>query len=143
MSSIFRSIFTLEGINLFSKNTMVDHLGIVFTEIGDDYIKATMPVDSRTFQPLKLLHGGASVSLAETLGSVAATMTVDPETHYCVGQEINANHIKSAKHGFVEGITRPIHIGNRSQVWEIRITNEENQLVCISRITLAVIEKKN
>lgn len=142
MASIFNTNFNLESINGFSQNTMVSHLGIQFTEIGDDYLKATMPVDEKTVQPMRLLHGGASVSLAETLGSVAAMMTVDPNTHYCVGQEINANHIKSAKSGLVEGITKPIHVGKRSQVWEIKITNENQELVCISRITIAVIEKK-
>ncbi|MEP2510433.1 MAG: hotdog fold thioesterase, partial [Reichenbachiella sp.] len=98
---MFLPLFTLEGINAFSKDSMVDHIGIEFTEIGEDYLKATMPVDERTIQPLKLLHGGASVALAETLGSVAATMTVNPEEKYCVGLEINANHIKSAKSGKV------------------------------------------
>lgn len=121
---------------------MVEHLGINITEIGDDFIAATMPVDHRTTQPMGLLHGGASVSLAETLGSIAATMTVNQNTHYCVGLEINANHIKSAKKGFVTGISRPIHIGKKTQVWETKITNEEAQLICISRMTVAIIEKK-
>ncbi|UXX78935.1 hotdog fold thioesterase [Reichenbachiella carrageenanivorans] len=121
---------------------MVDRIGIEFTEIGEDFVKATMPVDERTVQPLRLLHGGASVTLAETLGSVAATMTVDPNKQYCVGLEINANHIKSAKSGIVEGIAHPLHIGKKTQVWEIKITNEEKQLICVSRITMAVIDKK-
>lgn len=139
---MFLSLFTLESINSFSKNTMVDHLGIEFTEIGKDYLKATMPVDKRTVQPLGLMHGGASVTLAETLGSVAATMTVDPGEKYCVGLEINANHIKSAKNGLVEGIARPLHVGKKTQVWEIKISNDQDQLVCVSRITMAVIDKK-
>lgn len=139
---MFLPTFTLEGINAFSKNTMVDRIGIEFTEIGEDFVKATMPVDERTVQPLRLLHGGASVALAETLGSVAATMTVDPNEQYCVGLEINANHIKSAKSGIVEGTARPLHIGKKTQVWEIKITNEDKQLVCVSRITMAVIDKK-
>lgn len=139
---MFLPLFTLEGINAFSKDSMVKHIGIEFTEIGEDYLKATMPVDERTTQPLKLLHGGASVTLAETLGSVAATMTVDPEEKYCVGLEINANHIKSARTGWVEGVARPIHIGKKTQVWEIKISNSDEQLVCISRITMAVIDKK-
>lgn len=121
---------------------MTDHIGIEFTEIGEDYVKATMPVDHRTVQPLRLLHGGASVVLAETLGSVAATMTVDPNEKYCVGLEINANHIKSVKSGFVEGIAKPLHVGKKTQVWEIKITNEDQQLVCVSRITMAVIDRK-
>jgi 1,4-dihydroxy-2-naphthoyl-CoA hydrolase len=100
-----------------------------------------MPVDHRTKQPLGLLHGGASVALAETLGSVAATLCVD-DTRFCVGLEINANHIKAVRDGFVTGTTRPIHIGKQTQVWEIRITNESGEVVCISRITMAVLEKK-
>jgi len=121
---------------------MVEHLGIEMLEIGDDYIKAKMPVDHRTHQPLGLLHGGASVALAETLGSIAATLTVNTEAQYCVGLEINANHIKSAREGWVFGITKPLHLGRKTQVWEIKITNEKEQLVCISRITMAVMDKK-
>lgn len=139
---MFLPLFTLESINSFSKKTMVEHLGIEFTEIGKDYLKAIMPVDNRTVQPLGLMHGGASVTLAETLGSVAATMTVNPNEKYCVGLEINANHIKSAKNGHVEGTARPLHIGKKTQVWEIKIVNDQDQLVCVSRITMAVIDKK-
>lgn len=140
---IFKEGVTIEVLNRMSANTMVDHLGIQFTAIGDDYIEATMPVDSRTHQPLGLLHGGASVVLAETLGSVAATCCVDISKNYCVGLEINANHVKSARSGVVTGITRPIHIGGKTQIWEIRITNEAKELVCVSRITMAVLDKKN
>jgi 1,4-dihydroxy-2-naphthoyl-CoA hydrolase len=140
---IFKEGVTIEALNRMSANTMVDHLGIQFTSLGEDFIEATMPVDARTHQPLGLLHGGASVVLAETLGSVAATCCVDLSKQYCVGLEINANHIKSARSGLVTGVTRPIHIGGKTQVWEIRITNEANELVCISRITLAVLDKKN
>jgi 1,4-dihydroxy-2-naphthoyl-CoA hydrolase len=121
---------------------MVDHLAIEFTEIGEDYLSAKMPVDRRTQQPLGLLHGGASVALAETLGSVAATCCVDLKAQYCVGLEINANHIKGVKSGYVFGTTRPIHIGKRTHIWEIRITTEQNELVCVSRITMAVIDRK-
>ena len=121
---------------------MQQHIGIQFTEIGDDYIKATMPVDNRTKQPMGLLHGGASVALAESLGSVASVLCVDPEKQTVVGLEINANHIKTAKEGFVTGITKPIHLGRSTQVWEIRIYNEAEQLVCISRITNAILEHK-
>lgn len=139
---VFNEGITLEAINKMSPNTMLEHIGITFTAIGDDYIEATMPVDHRTHQPLGLLHGGASVVLAETLGSVAATCCIDLTKQFCVGLEINANHIKSARSGFVKGVTRPVHIGGKTQVWEIKITNEANELVCISRITMAILDKK-
>ncbi len=129
-------------MNQMFANTMVSHLGIEVTRMGEDFIEAKMPVDHRTHQPLGLLHGGASVSLAETLGSMAATCCIDMSKQYCVGLEINANHIKSVKSGFVYGITKPIHVGKKTQVWEIRISNEQQELVCISRITMAVIDKK-
>jgi 1,4-dihydroxy-2-naphthoyl-CoA hydrolase len=140
--TIFNSAITIEAINRMSARTMVDHLGIEFLEIGDDYVKARMPVDHRTHQPHGLLHGGASVALAETLGSVAATFCVDLNKQYCVGLDINANHIKSVREGFVTGTTKPVHIGKKTQVWEVRIVNENEELVCISRITLAVLDKK-
>jgi len=140
--SIFNSSLTIDVLNKMFPNTMIAHLGIVITRIGDDFIEATMPVDHRTHQPHGLLHGGASVVLAETLGSLAATCCVDMTKQYCVGLEINANHIKSAKQGFVTGITRPIHIGKRTQVWEIKITNPQQELLCVSRITMAVIDRK-
>jgi 1,4-dihydroxy-2-naphthoyl-CoA hydrolase len=125
-----------------SVNTMVIHLGIEFTSIGEDYIEAKMPVDHRTHQPMGLLHGGASVALAETLGSVGASCCIDMSKSYCVGLEINANHIKSVRSGYVIGIAKPIHLGKKTQVWEIRITNEQKELVCISRITMAILDKK-
>ena len=140
--TLFKSGITLEKLNQFSPNTLVSHLGIEIIGLGEDYIEAKMPVDHRTHQPLGLLHGGASVALAETLGSVAATCCVDAKTQYCVGLEINANHVKSVREGFVYGIAKPIHIGRKTQVWEIKITNEQKQLVCISRITIAVIDKR-
>lgn len=124
------------------KNTMVEHLGIEFIEIGDNYISAKMPVDHRTHQPMGLLHGGASVALAETLGSVASSLLVDLSKNACVGIEINANHIKSAHSGFVIGKATPIHIGQKTHVWDIRITNLNNTLICVSRLTVAVIDKK-
>lgn len=133
---------TLEKLNKLSANTMVETLGIEYTDIGENYISAKMPVDRRTHQPLGLLHGGASVALAETLGSIAATFCVDLKTQYCVGIEINANHVKSATSGYVYGTTTPIHIGKRTHIWEIRIINEQKELVCISRITIAVIDRK-
>lgn len=140
--SLFNPGITTESLNKLSSNTMVSHLGIEFTRIGDDFIEAKMPVDTRTQQPLGLLHGGASVTLAETLGSIAATCCIDRNTQYCVGLDINANHVKSAKSGYVIGTTKPIHIGKRTHVWEIRIVNEQKELICISRITMAVIDKR-
>ena len=140
--TVFKSELSLEKLNAMSPRTMVEHLGIKFTAFGDDFIEATMPVDHRTHQPLGLLHGGASVALAETLGSVAATLCVDLTKQYCVGLDINANHIKSVREGLVTGRTKPIHIGKRTHVWEITISNENKELVCISRITLAVIDKR-
>jgi 1,4-dihydroxy-2-naphthoyl-CoA hydrolase len=121
--------------------TLVSHLGIVITELGDDFIRATMPVDHRTHQPMGLLHGGASVALAESLGSMGAYLCVDASRYDVVGLEINANHIRAVKSGTVTGTARPIHIGKSTQLWEIRITNEADKLVCISRITIAVLEK--
>lgn len=140
--SIFRKGISTEDLNNLSRNTMAEQIGIEFTAIGDDFIEARMPVDKRTHQPFGLLHGGASVALAETLGSVAATCCVDATRQFCVGLEINANHLKSVRSGYVKGVTRPVHIGKKTQVWEVRITGEDNELVCISRITLVVLEKK-
>jgi 1,4-dihydroxy-2-naphthoyl-CoA hydrolase len=119
---------------------MAKHLGIEFTELGPDFLRGRMPVEDRTHQPHGLLHGGASVALAETLGSYAAVLTTDPSKYRCLGQEINANHIRGVASGFVIGTARPIHLGRRSHVWEIRITDERDKLVCISRLTMAVIE---
>ena len=130
-----------EDLNAYSDGTMVKHIGIEFIEVGDDWIKARMPVDRRTVQPAGILHGGASVTLAETLGSVAANLCVDPNEKVCVGLEINANHVRSVDSGSVYGTTRPIHIGNSTQLWEIRIQDEDNKLVCISRLTMAVLNR--
>lgn len=130
---------TLEGLKNMGQNSMIEHLGIAFTEVGSDYISATMPVDHRTKQPYGLLHGGASVVLAETLGSVAANCSIDSSKYYCVGLDINANHIRSVKGGYVTGTARPVHIGKTTQVWEILIYDQEKQLVCISRLTMAVL----
>lgn len=121
---------------------MINHLGIEFTKLGEDYLEATMPVDHRTKQPMGLLHGGANVVLAETLGSVASLLTLDQSKYACVGLEINANHIKSVREGKVKGVAKPIHLGKTTQIWEIKIYNEAEQLCCISRITLAILEKK-
>ena len=120
---------------------MAENLGIEFTEIGEDWMAAKMPVDKRTHQPYGLLHGGASVALAETLGSVAAHCSIDSTKQYCVGLEINANHLKGIREGFVYGTARPIHRGRSTQVWEVKITNKKQQLVCVSRITIAVLFK--
>jgi 1,4-dihydroxy-2-naphthoyl-CoA hydrolase len=133
--------YTLEEVQQRGIGTMVEHLGITITEVGDNFLKGTMPVDHRTTQPMGILHGGASVALAETLGSIAANLVVDSEKKYCVGLDVNANHIRSAKSGLVTGIARPLHIGSSTQVWSIEITDEKNQLVCISRLTMAVLNR--
>jgi 1,4-dihydroxy-2-naphthoyl-CoA hydrolase len=137
----FTKTVPIELLNTMSVNTMVQHLGIQFIEVGVDFLVAKMPVDHRTHQPMGLLHGGASVALAETLGSVAAHCVIDREKQYCVGLEINANHIKAVRDGFVYGTVRPVHIGKSTQVWEIRIVNEKKDLVCISRITMAILNR--
>ncbi len=123
------------------KNTMIDYLGIEMIELGDDFIKARMPVDHRTHQPMGLLHGGASVALAETLGSTGAMLSVDLGKFNVVGLEINANHIRGVRDGWVIGTARPLHRGRTTQLWEIRITDAADKLVCISRLTMAVLEK--
>lgn len=140
--SIFQSSPRLEDLNKMAANNMLENLGIVFTRVGDDFIEAKMPVDHRTVQPFGLLHGGASVSLAETLGSVAAFCCLDPAKQYCVGLDINANHIKAVREGFVNGRVSPLHIGKKTHVWEIKITDDQGGLVCISRITMAILDKK-
>ncbi len=127
-----------EFIKQFPDKTMSDYLGIEFTDFGDDYITARMPVDHRTQQPMGLLHGGASCALAETLGSVASAFCMDVTTEMALGLEINANHLRPAKSGYVYGTVRPIHIGRSTHVWDIRIENEAKQLVCISRLTVVI-----
>jgi 1,4-dihydroxy-2-naphthoyl-CoA hydrolase len=139
---MFDKSIQIKDLQKISKNTMVEHLGIEFLKLGDDFISAKMPVDQRTIQPMGLLHGGASLALAETLGSLASTLLVDPKKYYCVGLEINANHIKSARSGYVTGEAKPVHMGRKTHVWDIRIKNDTGALVCISRLTVAVIEKK-
>jgi len=128
----------LQAINAWRKDTLVEHLDIKVTEIGDDYLVATMPVDHRTHQPMGILHGGASVALAETVGSIAAAMAA-PKGYRCVGLDINANHIRSVKSGIVKATARPIHLGRSTQVWAIDIINESGQTVCVSRLTMAVL----
>lgn len=132
---------TLADLNAFHSRTMAEQLGIEFTESGADFLVARMPVDERTKQPYGLLHGGASVTLAETLGSFGAALTVDPARVQVVGQEINANHIRAVRSGHVTGTARPVHLGGRSQVWSIEIRDESGRLVCISRLTLAVLDR--
>lgn len=138
----FNKELKLSDFDQLGKNTMGDHIGIRFTELGDNYLKATMPVDHRTKQPYGLLHGGASVTLAETLGSVGSALVIDTDTMICVGQEINANHIRSARNGFVTGTATPIHLGASSHVWDIKIHDEAGKLICISRLTVAILRKK-
>ena len=139
---IFNQNVNISDLNALSANTIAQQLGIVFTLIADDRIEATMPVDRRTHQPMGMLHGGASVTLAETLGSVAAMLCIDMNKQFCVGLEINANHIRSVTQGLVTGVARSIHIGKKTQVWDIRISTETGELVCISRITMAILDKK-
>jgi len=139
---IFPEYLQLEAVNSMNEGCMVEHLGIEFTEIGEDYLLAKMPVDHRTKQPLGLLHGGASVALAETMGSFGATLCIDLNKQYAVGLEINTNHIKSAKDGYVIGKATPIHMGKATHVWSIEIKNEANQMVAISRITMAILDRK-
>ncbi len=134
---ICKKAVTLESLNQRSQNTLASHLGMQLIELGEDFLVVSMPVDASTHQPMGLLHGGASAALAETAGSIAANIAVDKE-HFCVGMEINANHIKAVRNGTVYATARPLHLGKTSQVWEIRITNERDQLVCISRLTMAV-----
>jgi 1,4-dihydroxy-2-naphthoyl-CoA hydrolase len=133
----------LERINGWNANSMVDHLGITITEVGDDYLRGMMPVDSRTKQPFGLLHGGASVALAESLGSLAGTMCLDATKEMAVGLDINANHVRGVIEGTVTGTARPLHVGRSTQVWEIRIEDERAKLVCISRLTLAVVPRQS
>ncbi|MCK0536154.1 hotdog fold thioesterase [Alcanivorax quisquiliarum] len=137
--AIWRVPVDIDRINAWQAETINGVLGITVTEVGEDSITGTMPVDRRTHQPMGILHGGASVVLAESLGSMAANYCVDPATHYCVGLDINANHLRSVRAGLVTGVASPIHIGRTTQVWEIRISDEAAKPVCIARLTLAVL----
>lgn len=137
---IWKKNYTPTDFNSRCAGTAVEHLEIICTEVGPDYLVATMPVDHRTKQPLGLLHGGASVLLAESVMSTAGNWTVDFPNEFCVGQEINANHIRSARGGVVTGTARPVHVGRSSQVWETRI-EQDGKLICVSRMTLAVLKK--
>jgi uncharacterized protein (TIGR00369 family) len=138
---IWQQAISVEAVTAFSLNTAVSHLGIEFLEIGDDFITARVPVDARTRQPFGLLHGGVSVVLAETLGSVAANYACPPG-HQAVGLDINANHLRAARNGWVTGTARPVHLGRTTQVWQIDMVNEAGELTCVSRITMAVLTPK-
>lgn len=135
--SIWQRPISVEALNALSEGTAAEHLDIQFTEVGADYVRATLPVDRRTHQPFGVLHGGASVLLAETLGSAAANFCIDAE-HVGVGLEVNANHVRPVREGRVTGTARPLHRGRTTQVWEIRIRDEADRLVCVSRLTVAV-----
>jgi len=143
MKPIWHSLnVSLDQLNDSGKNTMSAHLGMEFTEIGPDYLRMIMPVNDLTRQPYGLLHGGASAALAETVGSVASSLIIDPAKQICVGLDINANHVRGVKEGYVHAIARPLHIGGTTHVWDIRICDDHNKLVCISRLTVAIRDKK-
>jgi len=137
----FNKSLTFDHLKSFGKETMDQYIGIVFTEVGDNYLKATMPVDNRTRQAYGILHGGASVTLAETVGSVASAMVIDPDKYYCVGVEINANHIRSIKEGFVTAKAEPLHLGSSTHVWDIKIVDEKERLICVSRLTVYILKR--
>ena len=140
---MWKQAFSIDVLNKTGLSNLPRHLGIEFTDHGDDFLSARMPVDERTKQPFGILHGGASAALAETLGSVASVLCIaDLSTHQPVGVELNANHLRSANRGFVTGTVRPLKVGRRLHVWEIRIQNEEAQLICAARLTVAVIERR-
>jgi len=135
--------YTLEELNNLAVGNLLSHIGIEFIEIGENYLRARMPVDQRTMQPFGILHGGASVALAETIGSCAACMVYDFPRVFFVGQEINANHIRPVSSGYVTGTARPLHVGKTSQVWDIRIHDDQERLVCVSRITMSLARPKD
>ena len=140
MSIWYNASITPEQLQPLGDQTMTAHLGIEFTEVGENYLKAKMPVDHRTRQPYGLLHGGASVALAETLGSIASAFVIDREQYYCVGLEINANHVRGVKEGHVYGTATPLHLGGTTHVWDIKITDDQEKLVCVSRLTVAILK---
>lgn len=138
----FDKKLSVEKLKPAGPDTMAEHIGIEWVEVGDNFIKAKMPVDHRTNQPYGILHGGASCTLAETLGSVASAMVVDHSKFFCVGIEINANHIRSAREGYVTGIVTPLHIGSSTHVWDIKLFDEKEKLTCVSRLTVAILPRK-
>lgn len=139
MSIWFKKEISVAGLTDLGKGTMIEHIGIEWTEIGDNYLKARMPVDHRTVQPYGILHGGASCVLAETMGSVASSLVIDTGRFHCAGLEINANHIRMAREGFVTGIVSPVHLGTTTHIWDIKIYDGNEKLICISRLTVAII----
>ena len=138
----FDKELSIEKLKPLGPNTMAEYLGIEWVEVGKDFLKANMPVDHRTIQPYGLLHGGASCALAETIGSVASAMVVDHSRFFCVGLEINANHIRGAREGFVTGIASPLHLGSSTHVWDIKIYDEKEKLICVSRLTVAILKRQ-
>jgi 1,4-dihydroxy-2-naphthoyl-CoA hydrolase len=140
--ALWKQTPSLDQINAMFRNTLGEVLGICIIEIGADFVRGTLPVDARTHQPYGLLHGGASVALAESLGSLAAMLTLDPAVEAAVGLDINANHVRGVKSGIVTGTARALHVGRSTQVWEIRIEDERQKLVCISRLTVAVVPRQ-
>lgn len=143
MAAWFNKELSLDYLNSLGKGTMGEYLGIEWTEVGDNFLKAKMPVDHRTIQPYGLLHGGASCVLAETIGSVASAMVIDHAKFYCVGLEINANHVRGVKEGFVTGVASPLHLGATTHVWDIKIFDEKEKLVCAGRLTVAIIARRS
>lgn len=141
MSIWFNKNLKITDLGAIEPGTMAEFLGMEWTELGDDFVKIKMPVDQRTKQPYGLLHGGASCALAETIGSVASQLVLDPNKFICVGLEINANHIRSARSGYVTGIAKPLHLGGTTHVWDIKIYDDTEKLICISRLTLAILKK--
>ena len=133
--------FTTDDLNQRSDNTLADFLGITFIAVGEDSLTATMPANERTKQPIGIIHGGANVALAETIASTGANAVIDLDKYYCVGLEINANHIRSVREGLVKGVARPVHMGRTTQVWHIDIFNEAGKLTCVSRMTAAVVAR--
>ncbi len=138
---IWQSEINLQIIAAQKENTIIEQLGIEFTAFGDDYLTARMPVDNRTKQPLGIMHGGASCVLAETIGSTAANFCVDFSQYYCVGLDINTNHIRSVQEGYVTGTAKPFHLGKTTQVWGIKIIDEKNKLVSVTRLTVVVLNR--
>lgn len=141
MSIWFNKSLKLENLFAITPGSMDTHLGMEYFAIGDDYLKVRMPVDERTKQPYGLLHGGASCALAETAGSLAASLVIDPDKFICVGLEINANHVRSARQGFVIATATPLHLGTNTHVWDIKIHDETEKLICVSRLTVAILKK--
>jgi 1,4-dihydroxy-2-naphthoyl-CoA hydrolase len=138
----FNKDLKVEELFHLRKNTLAEQIGLEFTEVGPDYLRGTMPVDHRTAQPYGLLHGGASCVLAETIGSVASAYVVDHSKFYCVGLEINANHVRGVRSGIVTGTARPLHLGANTHVWDIKIEDDRGKLVCVSRLTVMIVPRK-